>query len=186
MKVDWPSREEWAIQGRTAYCDEGGHRYTASSELSLYANPEEIATAIAALQKMWRDYGTDMRAAQKVAGPLARQSNERRRDWGQRWLAMTDVEQKLANEVESFRDKRELINRVIKTMRNNGVPWWQFGRAAPPPPLDAIIARYEAAVQAGDEKWKAEVAARPVDDAAWASELEHRGRIDQNYFFRVQ
>jgi len=31
--------------------------------LSLYASPEEIEAAIAALQKLWTDYGRQMKAA---------------------------------------------------------------------------------------------------------------------------
>ena len=48
-----------------------------------------------------------------------------------------------------------------------------------PPALDAIIARYEAAVQAGDERYVAECAARSVDDAAWQQELQRRAEIER-------
>jgi hypothetical protein len=40
--------------------------------------------------------------------------------------------------------------------------------------LDAIVRRYLVAKQAADEAWERDVAATPVDDAAWEDELERR------------
>jgi hypothetical protein len=42
-----------------------------------------------------------------------------------------------------------------------------------------IVARYEAAVKAGDDKYVAECAALPIDDAAWQKELERRASIER-------
>jgi hypothetical protein len=48
--------EQWAEQHRSAYWDcESPHPYTASTTLSLYANPEEVEAAIAALKNLWSD-----------------------------------------------------------------------------------------------------------------------------------
>jgi hypothetical protein len=59
------------------------------------------------------------------------------------------------------------------------------GLETPPPPLDAIIDRYEAAVKAGDDRYVAEVEARPIDDAAWQKELERRRWLEARRAVRV-
>jgi hypothetical protein len=42
-----------------------------------------------------------------------------------------------------------------------------MGTSLPPPPLDAIVARYEAVVRDADDRWHEEVAVRPIYDATW-------------------
>jgi hypothetical protein len=49
-----------------------------------------------------------------------------------------------------------------------------FGADPLPAPLDAIVRRYLVAKHAADEAWARDVAATPVDDAAWEQELERR------------
>jgi hypothetical protein len=181
-KHQWPTREEWAERHRSAYWDsESPHPYTASRKLSLYATPEEIGTSIAALRKIWCDYGHQMKTAKARIGPLAQQPGERNRDYTSRYLAMSDEEQELVGETSNPQWWRREVNKVIEQLRDGSVPWRLtcIGISTLPAPLDAIIARYEAAVQAGNEKYVAEVAARPIDDAAWAEELRHRRRIDE-------
>jgi hypothetical protein len=46
-----------------------------------------------------------------------------------------------------------------------------MGTPLPPPPLDAIVARYEAVVGDADVRWHEEVATRPIYDAPWEQEL---------------
>ena len=153
-EVNWPSREEWAERHRTAYfTNDRPHRHTASNDLSLYACPEEVEGAIAALKKLWSDYGKQLKAEGDISP----------------WL----------------RDRRTGINMVIKELRNGSVHEraglgripLQILRAIPE--YDTIVKRYEAAAQAGDEKYIAECAAIPVDDAAWENELERRAKIER-------
>jgi hypothetical protein len=79
---------------------------------------------------------------------------------------------------QDFRDRRRDINEVIRQMRNGEVPW-RVLHSIRTQPLDAILTRYEAAVQAGDEKYIADCAARPVDDAAWQQELDQCAEIER-------
>ena len=151
---EWPSREEWAERRRTAYfTHDRPHRYTASNDLSLYACPEEVEGAIAALKKLWSDYGKQLKAEGDISP----------------WL----------------RQRRTGINMVIKALIN-GCVRETLGLGHIPleilrsiPEYDMIIKRYEAAVQTGDDKYIAECAAEPVDDAAWANELEQRAKIER-------
>ncbi|UGX95790.1 hypothetical protein G6321_00011880 [Bradyrhizobium barranii subsp. barranii] len=177
FKYDWPSREEWAERRRSAYWDsESPHPYRASGKLSHYASPEEITAAITGLKKPWADYGRQMKAAAAKAGPLARQAGERDTVWVSRFLSMGGEDRELAGESECIRADRREINRLIKELRDGSVSWGNMRDKLPL--LDTIVVRYEAAVQAGDEKFIAECAARPVDDAAWQAELEWRARWD--------
>jgi hypothetical protein len=177
---EWPTREQWAEQRRNNYWDsESPHPYLASRRLSNYASAAEIAAVIVALQEAYRDYGRQMRAAKALAGPLARQRGEGSGPYIKRYLAMSEAEQDIAGEPDVLRVKRREVNEVLKQLREDWVPWrWAMSS---PPPLDAIMARYEAAVRAGDEKWIAEVAAAPIDDAAWAEELERRRDIERRH-----
>ena len=148
---DWPTREQWAERTRSAYWDgDSPHPYQASREVSRYASAEEIAVAIIALKKLWADYSRQIKAADDP------------------W---------------DLRIQRSGINLAIKQLRNGSVPGYSglipWARLRALPALETILARYEAAVKAGDEKYIAECAARPVDDAAWQNELERRAEIDR-------
>src|SRR3974390_3402945 len=78
-----------------------------SRELSLYASPEEIAAAIAALPMIWSDCGRQMKIAAKEAGPLARWPRENTYLYDRRFWAMSETEQELAHRVDRWRDKRQ-------------------------------------------------------------------------------
>jgi hypothetical protein len=70
---DWPTREQWAERHRAAYWDgDSPHPYTAKRDLDLYACPEEVEDAIAALKKLWSDYGRQMRAEGEDVTPWLR------------------------------------------------------------------------------------------------------------------
>jgi hypothetical protein len=175
---NWPSREEWAQRQRTAYIDDVPE---ASWELSLYANPEEVAAAIVALKKIWTDRGRRLKAVLLAGRPLIKQSGEGLRQYRDRWLAMNKSDQEIAQTAICIQDQRREINEVIKELRKGRVPWRLNGTgiSTPPPPLDAIIARHDAATDAEIEKWKARIAAKPIDDAAWEHELEYRRRVER-------
>ena len=93
-----------------------------SRELSLYASPEEIAAAIAALRMIWSDYGRQMKIAAKEAGPLARWPRENTYLYDRRFWAMSETEQELAHRVDRWRDKRQAVKLAIKALREGFVP----------------------------------------------------------------
>jgi hypothetical protein len=170
---NWPSREAWAKERRTPHFDEG-HPYIPSRELSLYASPEEIAAAIAALRMIWSDYGRQMKIASKEAGPLARRPHENTYAYDRRFWAMRETEQELAHRVDRWRDRRQAVSLAIRMLRQGLVPEWSLILAPPPSPLATIIARFDAAATAGNKRYAAKVKALPIDDAAWAEELKRR------------
>ena len=153
---NWPTREAWAKERRTPH--DGGHPYIPSRELSLYASPEEIAAAIAALRMIWSEYGRHMKIASREAGPLARWPRENSYAYDNRFLAMSETERELAHRVDRWRDKRQAVKLAIKALREGFVPEWSVLLRSPPSPLVAIIGRYDDAVKAGDERYAAEIA----------------------------
>jgi hypothetical protein len=85
---------------------------------------------------------------------------------------------KASEDAWTYRDLRHEINDVLGQLRNSKVPW-RVVASIRTQPLDVIVARYEAAVQATHERFAAECAARPIDDAAWEEELRRRARVEQ-------
>ena len=154
LRFNWPSREEWAKQ-RTSV---DGHQNPnpPSNQLSDYATADEITGAIAALNKVWGDYGREMKSDKAEGG----------------------------HRYDDFRWYRCGINEAIKELREGKMPRWRkpdTGIEVPPSPLDTIMARYQGAKDAAQARWVAEVAARPVDDAAWEAELQWRRECDARW-----
>ena len=140
---------------------------------------DEVASVVSMLKKTRRDHGRRMQAARERAGSLAQQHGETLRQFDKRYLAMSDAERELAGEASHFQSMRRDINEIIATLQNNAaVPWPLPHGDYQPPLLLEIAARYEAASKAADERYIAEVAARPVDDAAWQQELERRRHFE--------
>jgi hypothetical protein len=139
------TREEWAISRTTVYAGMDNPK-PASTGLSEYAGAEEIDAAIASLRQAYTDYGRLLKK----------------------------------HPDDNLQRRRRGINMIIKSMREeNRVPhgvylYHAFGADPLPAPLDAIVRRYLVAKQAADEAWERDVAATPVDDAAWEDELERR------------
>ena len=99
-----------------------------SRELSLYASPEEIAAAIAALRMIWSDYGRQMKIAAKEAGPLARWPRENIYLYDRRFWAMSETEQELAHRVDRWREKRQADTATdpARPRRQASVSAWNF------------------------------------------------------------
>jgi hypothetical protein len=88
---------------------------------------------------------------------------------------MTKADQERVDQVEGLRLEQHTINIVLDEIARDVVPWRDAGcLVAKVPLLATIIARYEAACEVASEVWHREVAATPVDDAAWEQELERR------------
>jgi hypothetical protein len=149
----WPSREEWAKDQRTPYYDhfEGGEGSIISNRLADYADETTIAAAIKALESLWRELGRQMRACQ-------------------------DAEQK-----EILKDRRAGINCALKTMRAGEIP--SEHAECRSVLSSAILAPFDeprdAALKAAYEQREREIAATPIDDAAWAKELQRRAHVEK-------
>jgi hypothetical protein len=147
----------------------------ASGRLSDYATPEETAALVVALKAEWRTQDERMREAKIRIGPLARRPGETSAAYERRCLAMTKTDQERVDQVEGLRLEQHTINIVLDEVARNVIPWRDAGCLVVRVPLfAAILASYEAACIVADEAWHREVAATPVDDAAWEQELERR------------
>jgi hypothetical protein len=150
--IDWPSREEWAEERRTPYYDHFENLIT--NDINAYASPEEIAAALAALREIWCRYGRQMKAAQ-------------------------------SGSKDEYWYRRRLINEVRKSLcegrYHSYVDWVLQRENGDVPALAVIKKRYDAAKAAAEQKVHEDVAATPIDDAAWEEELQRRRGLD-HYF----
>jgi hypothetical protein len=169
LPIQWPTREEWATQQRDAYFDhKNPHPYTASQKLSLYASEEEVAALITAMQELSRSYSPPGPEAAKQA--LQPKHGESFRQYSRRYSRMSDAKKQRAYmQLE--------VSGAIAKLQNDLVPYFDAA-SVDQPLLTEIICRYFAARKAADEKYIAEVKARPIDDAAWAEELERRRMVE--------
>jgi hypothetical protein len=179
MNREWPTREQWAEQQRAAYWDSDiPHPYNASRRLSDYATPDEIHAIIAELKALWSTYGREMKAVKDH--PAVKRSDESLSDYLTRLKTMSETEKEISGRPINMKYRRSEINEMLKQLRNGEVPFRGLDPIRAAAPLcDALLARYEAAAEAGIQKYVDECAARPVDDAAWARELERRAEIEQ-------
>jgi hypothetical protein len=167
-KFEWPTREEWAKRQRTVYGDM--LEDLISTRLSDYASADEVAAAIAALRKLWCAYGQRMKEAKRNAGDVIDRN----------YYDLNEEERKLIAPIHTCQDRRKTINQVIKFFREGQYHYyvnWVLDRDACPP-LAMIKERYDAAWTAAELKVRQRVAATPIDDAAWARELEIRRSTD--------
>jgi hypothetical protein len=172
----WPSREEWAECHRTLYTDEEFHVSQCAAD---YASSDEIEAAIAEAEALWVDMGRRMRAI----GPAISNAEWRRRLQG---TASREEREALYDTPECrrlvVRDERSDLSRcIIKTLREGQLPLNPNGidleRCLPK--AAELVRRYRQAWQRELERLKAERAARPVDDAAWAAELRRRAAVER-------
>ena len=117
MTTNWPRATHRSAMAQSP------HPYTASTTLSLYANPEEVEAAIAALKNLWSDYGREMKQATTKAASLVRRPDESAPDYIHRYYAMNEQDQCIAITPENFRYRRREIYDDIKRLRDNKVPW---------------------------------------------------------------
>jgi hypothetical protein len=175
--TEWPSREEWAKMRRTPYADMFGDVHV-SETLSDYASPAEIDAVIAEARALWDAMGVEM----KKLGPAMSD-----REWRELYHSMLGDREKLDKLMESdachriaLRDDRSDLNRrVIKLLRKNWLPR-HFGLISweeKLPKLVELRRRYDEARDAAVEARKREIESRPIDDAAWESELRRRASV---------
>jgi hypothetical protein len=187
MKREWPTREEWAKNRTTCYAD-------LFDDLDLGdfhgLDDSQRDDAIKALQTLWKAEGVRMKHRAEIAGPLCKQPNETGREHTERWLAMTKEEQNLAGHVSECRWNRKEINEAIKAVRNRKwirwmhsydgalLPSWMPSDSEAAKIFQPILDRYKAAYKAATEKREQEILSTPIDDDAWAKELEYRARAE--------
>jgi hypothetical protein len=100
-------------------------------------------------------------------------------------IAIKDVWHALGRQLESaseidalqFRYRRAGINRALKAMRKGEIPGrpLECRYGVPPALLAPFDARRKAALEAAVQR---AIKAMPIDDAAWATELEWRHRVE--------
>jgi hypothetical protein len=180
-KYNWPLREEWAQRRRTIYADMD-NPHPATKRLSAYATDDEIGASIAAMKAMLSAARRAERACEEVLGPLGRQRGESKRAYQKRLRDMSREERDAVFNGPAPDAYPPEVRDILKQLQADTVPWRWFamGTATPPAPLDAIMARYEAAAKQADAKWHEEVAATAIDDAAWERELEWRRRCEDD------
>jgi hypothetical protein len=177
--IEWPSREEWAKQQRTLYWDELLSEHPVSEQLSDYATRDETAAAAAALRAVWLAKGRAMKTARARAGWRVRQPGEPKKAYIARWCSMPEDDREIVREYDDLQDARRELNKAIADLRADMLRPWRW-HVAYPPPLKEIVERYEQARREARDALIAERAQAPIDDAAWAEELEMRQRLTPN------
>ena len=178
--IEWPSREDWAYKRR--HFSDGLSPKEVLDDLRTYATPEEVAAVIADLKAAWRQLGQAMKEVKVKAGarldPLLRQRGEPHRDYSRRWGQMTPEELAL---LASYMDPQTMRGRVSKLIRDLESSGFIHGWRTLPgvERLGPIVARQEAAIAEANADLAHRVATRPIDDAAWAKELEWRAWIER-------
>jgi len=148
--IEWPTREEWAKRRRTPYIDLAPDT---NWSIASYATPVEIEALKRAMRERWSELGSQMRQA-------------------------GEKDAKNENGDNDFQLQRECINRGPKLIEEGTMPWSVEHYRGAEDLLQELQARYEAGRKAEIEKWEAEVAQTPIDDAAWDKELKRRAEID--------
>jgi hypothetical protein len=174
MERNWPTREEWAKQHRSTA---GWSKPNpAKKQASLYATADEIAAIVTALKQSYNAHGRKLWEAKEACPDLVAQVEAARK--AKEPLRWSDEDRARYRPVYDAEDVRRTINAAVKVLtKHDRVPYlWQEGRDLPE--LAELVSRYEAACEPADEAWRAEVAQRPIDDAAWEKELQRRRCID--------
>jgi hypothetical protein len=183
---NWPSREEWTHRLQHPYWDcETGYPWKDrfGHKLSDYATPEEVAVLTTALKDLYRELGSELRAANLRINPSHRQQRgEGQKVWYQRFKLLPAQDREAFHAAGELERERSQVNDLLAKIRDDAIPNqtrhtnWVFGRAKPL--VTPFAERYEAANKAALEQWKQECLQRPVDDAAWEEELCRRKRIE--------
>ena len=157
----WPTCEEWARTRRTLY-----DGWAESLAIDFHLETSEKAEATAALRALWKTEGARMRALH-IPKELKRQQGETRSAYSQRYLAMSQEEQDLLLAATELRYARNQINSALKALEHNYQQTF-FKYKEIRPAIPRLVARYEAAIKAAEEKRRREILTRPIDDKASA------------------
>ena len=169
--IDWPTRERWAKQQRTAYIDnvQDFINSKVTKEVTAYATAEEIAATLAALKASWNS----------LTKPL-KQANRRARSVDKPYTERTKQEHALCEPANDIWWQRQSINAAIASLRGNWVPV-TYSDGGNRPEVAVILDRYKTACDAASSAYEAKVAKTPIDDATWNKELERRRDIERRW-----
>jgi hypothetical protein len=126
-----------------------------STALSDYASPEEIAALQAAMRERWKELGRTLRRMQQMA-------------------SMRDGEA-----AENLRWQRRCINCGLNLIEQGELPLVLEDCDGAKDILAPFHARYETARAELHKRKAKEIARAPIDDDAWAKELDRRERVDK-------
>jgi hypothetical protein len=178
-RLHYPRSREWWTRDRTTLCSQREPNWpTPSHELSDFATPDEIATAIAGVEQAWRDIGRRVKALNRAA-PAKRTIEATR--------TMSEAEKKAAREAWLVTSYRREVKAIINALRDGRIDG-SFGRYGyllregkidGSDEVDRLLVAFEeranAAHRAACDAFEANWKAAPVDDATWEEELRRRG-----------
>jgi len=184
----WSDREEWAKWRRTAFTDhvdEATRAVRVSNAASDYATADEADEALREMRALRLAWHRKARELTDAAGDLAPRSRDTVRVRTERWLAMSDAEQKVVMDIGRARDMYRGADRLVKALSAGELCWVEDYRREgweAAPTATAILERWsdaiDAARKAAEDEFIRKVKATPIDDAAWEGECKRRRRLD--------
>jgi hypothetical protein len=188
---EYPDRDEWAKRQRTFYADlADSARDAVTTRILDYATQEEIGTAVAELRARWTVLGRRLREINKALQPY---TGLREFD------GLSEEQQQLHCQSRDLQDQRKSILKVAKEWGQNPNPYLgeahfdsflchsvglkQMASDGACPTYRSIIGRWAAAKKAAEDAARIRTENKPIDDAAWARELERRADLEA-YFRR--
>ncbi len=146
---DWPTREEWAKTRTTCYIDPDDPRICVSERVSDYLEDWEATALVTRLRTHRKELGKQLRAMDK----------------------------RHKEQVDFIRKCRSTIFQTLKWLENDRIPYNRHSEAVEE--LHDLRERRQSAWNGEADRIRAQVARTPVDDEAWAEELEHRKKQDE-------
>lgn len=186
----WLSRDEWAARRRTCYADDVDKALDAVSDApAAYATPDELIVAVEELHTHWRQLGHDLRAANAAARAAFPRFRPRQvtLDYYDALDALPADQRATVDHAVTVRDQRARIHDALREITNpdrGRLSTWVTARILTFLPDDrcptwrSIVEAWQAARRTAATDYREQVTKLPVDDAAWAAELERRDRID--------
>lgn len=167
---DWPTREEWAERETAWY---GYPEVSVSARVSDYMEPAKIDALLIRLKARWSELGKQGRAIRKQHPQCFRQKGETKGSFFSRWLQLPKDQA-----IDDFSETRRQVLRAIKILKDGGIPIYAYDGGLLPE-LEVLNGRRQSAYDAEESRIEAEVAATPIDDAAWAEELARRAEVER-------
>lgn len=75
----------------------------------------------------------------------------------------------------------EALAEPLRDMRRGKAPWRWISKHSCPAAVQTILTRFQTAQTQADAEWRRRVEATPIDDEAWAAELEQRRCYEGRY-----
>jgi hypothetical protein len=176
---EWPTRDEWAKRMRTPYFDRIEVRI--SDAASDYATQAEIQAEIDRLHAEWCELGRELKRTPKTPmdelSPKQRFALHQRSGDNRNFFDRDDI----WTARDAIRERRKKVNGALRDLRAGNVPLGN-GRYQGQKECPLLYERWSAARRAAYQRREAEIRATPIDDEAWAKELERRKLIEQRKY----